>query len=105
MPWCDPCAKYWAPNAVWANAACPTCGLVLATPRQLRTEAKILGPGAKSGSAPAAGSDDPGSADTGGGLGDGGLPAKAPWHFKLLVVGVVIYLGYRVVQLFMAIFT
>ena len=25
---------------------------------------------------------------------------KAPWHFKLLVVSVVVYLGYRLVQLF-----
>ena len=25
-------------------------------------------------------------------------PAKAPWHFKFLVVGTVIYLGYRLYQ-------
>lgn len=27
--------------------------------------------------------------------------AKAPWHFKLLVVALCIYLGWRVVQIFM----
>lgn len=26
-------------------------------------------------------------------------PEKAPWHFKLLVVAVVVYLGWRFVQL------
>lgn len=25
-------------------------------------------------------------------------PPKAPWHFKLLMVSLVIYLGYRLVQ-------
>jgi hypothetical protein len=25
-------------------------------------------------------------------------PAKAPWHFKLLVVAAVIYLGWRLIQ-------
>jgi uncharacterized paraquat-inducible protein A len=25
-------------------------------------------------------------------------PAKSPWHFKLLVVAMVIYLGYRLIQ-------
>lgn len=27
-------------------------------------------------------------------------PAKAPWHFKLLMVLLVLYLGWRIVQLF-----
>ena len=27
--------------------------------------------------------------------------AKAPWHFKLLVVALCIYLGWRVIQIFM----
>jgi hypothetical protein len=26
-------------------------------------------------------------------------PQRAPWHFKLLVVAVVLYLGWRAVQL------
>lgn len=25
-------------------------------------------------------------------------PAKAPWHFKLLMAGVTLYLGFRAVQ-------
>lgn len=27
------------------------------------------------------------------------VPEKAPWHFKLLLVAVVVYLGWRFVQL------
>ena len=30
--------------------------------------------------------------------GGGGAAARAPWHFKLLVVAAVIYLGWRLVQ-------
>jgi hypothetical protein len=26
--------------------------------------------------------------------------AKAPWHFKLLVVALCVYLGWRVIQIF-----
>lgn len=26
---------------------------------------------------------------------------KAPWHFKLLVTGLILYLGWRVVSLFL----
>lgn len=25
MPWCDPCDKYLAPNAVAEDGTCPTC--------------------------------------------------------------------------------
>lgn len=31
---------------------------------------------------------------------EGGDDAKAPWHFKLLVAGVTLYLGWRIVDLF-----
>jgi hypothetical protein len=78
MPWCDACAKYWAPNALTAQAACPTCDRVLATKGALRMEARSLGvpgPGEKEGEAP-----------------------KAPWHFKLMLLALTIYLGWRGVQ-------
>jgi hypothetical protein len=29
-----------------------------------------------------------------------GDDAKAPWHFKLLVVALCLYLGWRVIQIF-----
>ena len=48
------------------------------------------------GSAPATG-DTSGSAE-GGADGDVVRQAKAPWHFKVIVVGSVIYLGWRLYQ-------
>ncbi len=67
MPWCEPCAKYWTPNAMRADGTCPTCGEQVVEPH-----------------AHDAGADD----------------EKAPWHFKLMVVALVVYLSFRVVQLF-----
>ncbi|MFM7872265.1 MAG: hypothetical protein ACKOA6_04330 [Actinomycetota bacterium] len=32
--------------------------------------------------------------------GDAADDLSAPWHFKLLVVGLVVYLGWRIVDLF-----
>ena len=78
MPWCDPCAKYWAPNALAENGSCPTCHAVLATQGALRMEARSLGmpgPGEQEGDEP-----------------------KAPWHFKLMIVALGLYLGWRGVQ-------
>ena len=63
MPWCDDCSRFWSPNSLPPDGACPTCGRVVAEP------------GEPAGS------------------------ARAPWHFKLLVAAVVLYLGWRAVQL------
>ena len=82
MPWCEDCAKFWTPSSMNADGTCPTCGRVLpvATPS---------GPSAVEPSAPTkkmsvremAGED-----------------AKAPWHFKLLMVLLALYLGWRLIQ-------
>ncbi|HEX6787153.1 MAG TPA: hypothetical protein VF076_08130 [Acidimicrobiales bacterium] len=95
MPWCEHCAKFWTPSSMKADGSCPTCGRVL--PR-----------------APAAapGEVEPGQADAGEGEPGPALRAKdvnlremagkdarAPWHFKLLMVLLAIYLGWRLVQL------
>jgi len=69
MPWCEDCAKYWAPSAMTAEGRCPTCG-------------RELDP-------PGAGGDETDHGDE-----------RAPWHFKLLVVAVVVYLVWRIYQLF-----
>lgn len=68
MPWCESCARFWNPSSVGSDAACPTCGRKLPEPR--------------SPAEPEPGDDSP----------------KAPWHFKLLLVALFIYLGYRAVQ-------
>jgi len=67
MPWCDECAKYWAPSTMTPQGACPTCG------RDLE----------------ASSTDE--AADH--------RDERAPWHFKLLVVAVVVYLVWRFYQL------
>jgi hypothetical protein len=63
VPWCDDCSRFWSPNTLPPDGACPTCGRILAKP------------------------------------GEDGGSQRAPWHFKLLVAAVVLYLGWRAVQL------
>ena len=84
MPFCEECAKYWAPSAMKADGSCPSCGRVLGAPEP----------------PPSAATGEPGERLTGRQLREmAGEDAKVPWHFKLLVVGVVVYLGWRLVQL------
>jgi hypothetical protein len=61
VPWCDPCERYYAPNALTTEGDCPTCGEHIDDP------------------------DDP-------------ADPKVPWHFWLLLVAAVVYLGWRLVQ-------
>ena len=79
MPWCEECAKYWTPSAMKADGTCPTCGRAVDAQQPItakNVDVKGL----------AAGDDADG--------------AKAPWHFTLLVTLLALYLGWRVVQLF-----
>ena len=84
MPWCEDCAKYHAPSAMSAVGACPTCGRVLEAPRPAPITAKNLD--LKKLAAGEAPGDDDGS---------------APWHFKLLMVLLVLYFIWRIVYLFL----
>jgi hypothetical protein len=68
MPWCEDCAKYWAPSAMTPEGRCPTCGRDLDAPERQQDEA------------------------------DG--RENAPWHFKLLVVALVVYLVWRFYEMF-----
>jgi len=70
MPYCEPCDKYLAPSAMNADGTCPTCGNQIADPAEVEAASKQE-------------VDD----------------EKAPWHFKLLVVLLVVYLGWRFFQL------
>ncbi len=71
MPWCDDCAKYLTPTALREDGACPTCGRAVG-----ETDA----------------ADAPDAAVA---IDD----ERAPWHFKLLVAAVAVYLGWRLVQM------
>ena len=79
MPWCEPCAKYFAPSTLTTEGKCPQCGeeievasikgIVTADTLDLKKLAGVDG-------------------------------EKLPWHFKLLVGLLCLYLGWRIVQLF-----
>ena len=83
MPWCEDCAKYWAPSALSDDGTCPTCGHVVEPAARQPITAKNIDLRKLA------------AGDSGEDLG------KAPWHFKLLMVLLVLYLGWRFVQLFL----
>ena len=79
MPWCEPCAKYFAPSALTADGECPEC---LSAVDHVSISGRVL--------------DD--SLDL---KKLAGVDVdKTPWHFKLLVGLLCTYLGWRVVQIF-----
>ena len=82
MPWCEPCERYYAPSAMTPEGHCPACDNDLLAPDP-----------------------EPSAADgvpTGSGDGDS---EKVPWHFKLMILALVVYLGYRFVELGVKLFT
>lgn len=90
MPFCEDCAKYWAPSAMSASGACPTCSRVLEPPRiasTIPTHRRVTAENIDIRRLASGKSDDE------------DLPST-PWHFKLLVVALCGYLGWRIVQIF-----
>lgn len=73
MPWCEECAKFWNPNSMTPEGACPTCGKVLEPAKAVGSlkDVKELA----------------------------GAKARAPWHFKLLVGAIGAYLAWRLVEM------
>ena len=84
MPWCEDCAKYLAPSAMNDDGTCPTCNRVVEKPKP----ASIIT--AKNVDLKKLAAGDSGTADD----------EKAPWHFKLMMVTLAVYLTWRIVQLF-----
>jgi len=86
MPWCEDCAKYFAPSAMAPDGSCPTCGRVLEAPKvPAPITAKNLNLKHL-----AAGED---AADD--------EEVKTPWHFKVLLVLLILYLTWRLIDLFL----
>ena len=77
MPYCDDCERYWAPSAMNDDGTCPRCGANLDEPAIAAAHAS----------------------------GEHADDEKTPWHFKLMIVAVVGYLGYRFVEIGVKIFT
>ena len=92
MPWCEECAKYHAPSAMTAEGACPTCRRILeapnATPKTDGSSAPITAKNLDL--KRLAAGDDADTTDD----------ASAPWHFKLLMVLLVLYFIWRIIDLF-----
>ena len=84
MPWCEDCAKYWTPSAMNDDGTCPSCGRVVEPPKP----APLVTARSLDLKKLAAGAD--GSPDD----------ASAPWHFKLLIVLMGLYLAWRIVDIF-----
>lgn len=118
MPWCDDCSKFWNPPELDQQSRCPTCGAVLAAQIGARngrraarraTRPIAAGDADEAASGPSAvEASSPGSASAAvhseaaqvvGVTTNPATRAKAkgaPWHFKLLVVGVTVYMIYRI---------
>ena len=94
MPWCEHCAKFWTPSSMQADGTCPTCGRVLP-----RAAGPAEGP-AEGAAEDVATGGQPGMTAKDVNLREmAGKEAKAPWHFKLLMLLLALYLGWRLVQL------
>jgi hypothetical protein len=83
MPWCETCSKFWTPSSMKPDGTCPTCGRALAAPDAPVSDERPP-------------PIDPKDLDLKELAGD---DAKAPWHFKLLVVALVGYLAWRLFDL------
>jgi hypothetical protein len=83
MPWCEDCAKYHAPSAMNDDGTCPSCGRLLPEKHGAPITAKNLDLKQL-----AAGEDGDVEAE------------KTPWHFRLMLVLLAAYLGWRFLQLF-----
>ena len=79
MPWCVPCDRFLSPSTVRADGTCPSCGRVVDPGRAHRATAVGASP-----------------APTGGPVEEPRVPV--PWHLKLLLVALAVYLAYRAFQ-------
>ncbi len=81
MPWCDPCAKFWTPTSMNEDGSCPDCGRELDPVVGPTVTAKDLNLKELAGE-----------------------EGKVPWHFKLMIVALALYLGWRLLQLVLWLF-
>lgn len=77
MPWCANCDRFLSPSTVHADGTCPSCG-------------RPVDPGAARGPAEA-------EAASLVEVDEEALP-PVPWHLKLLVLALAVYLGWRLWQ-------
>ena len=80
MPWCLHCDRYLTPSTVRADGTCPSCG-------QLVDAGKARAPRGAAVTRRASGADAAHEE-----------AAPVPWHLKVLLLALAIYLAYRLFQ-------
>jgi hypothetical protein len=80
VPWCSTCDRFLSPSTVDANGTCPICGHPVDAGHA--HHAPLTNPTPPTG--PEADTDEP--------------LDPVPWHFKLMLGALAIYLGYRALQ-------
>jgi hypothetical protein len=98
MPWCAGCDRFLSPSTVTPAGACPRCGASVDPGR-----ARAPGDGPPASPTPAeppvaaaaASADRPALSEEDA---DDEEPIPLPWHFKLLVGAIALYLGWRAFQ-------
>ena len=119
LPWCDDCSKFWNAPELGGNGECPSCGRTLAArsarPGRKAPSTSASAPASSAVTATAAGSRAVQASPAAPGEPTGATSALAttteadapigtrvarakgaPWHFKLMVIGVTVYMIYRI---------
>ncbi len=91
MPFCEACDRHWTPTSMRPDGSCPTCGRVLPRVEAGGTAARGVPPRM----AEVDGVDGPEGVDE---VGEADELPSAPWHFKVMLAALVIYLAWRGVQ-------
>jgi hypothetical protein len=80
VPWCPACDRFLSPSTVRVDGSCPSCGRVVDAGRAHRPATAV----------------DPERAPAPPTVED--PPEPVPWHLKLLLVALAVYLAYRAFQ-------
>jgi hypothetical protein len=83
MPWCTHCDRYLSPSTVHPDGTCPSCGRIV-DPGRARAAPTAAAPTTHTPATSPAPDDE--------------KPEPLPWHFKLLLAALAIYLAYRAFQ-------
>ena len=82
MPWCEECTKYLAPSAMLPDGSCPKC---LKPIQEMNINGALTAKTINLKQLAQNNSDE---------------DVSVPWHFKMLVGALIVYLSWRVVDLF-----
>lgn len=89
MPWCAECNKYLTPSSMRDDGTCPACGRPVEAAERTSDRSSDRSSDAPVEASPVVTRPQAVEEDE-----------TAPWHFKLLVVALVVYLGWRFVEIF-----